>query len=115
MTQASLFDAPTFANRAPIAANVDPISSHLAAAEITRSGLRGAQKQKVLAALRNAPGRTSAELAALAGLERYLVARRLPDLMHDGLVKQAEIRNCRVTGRRAVTWRTIREGGNAAQ
>jgi hypothetical protein len=39
------------------------------------------------------------------GLDRHMVARRLPDLKHDGLVEQGEMRTCKVTGRKAVTWR----------
>ncbi len=105
MTQPTLFDS--FANREPIAANVDPVTSHFAAAEITRSGLRSCQKAAVLAGLRMYPNLTSAELAVTWALDRYLVARRLPDLMHDGLVEQGEIRNCRVTGRKAVTWKGL--------
>lgn len=115
MNQPSLFDAPAFSNRAPIAANVDPLSSHLAAQEITRSGRRGAQKRAVLEALKAAPERTSAELARFAGLDRYAVARRLPDLAHDGFAEQGPMRKCRITGRPAVTWKPIVEGDNAAQ
>ncbi len=105
MTQPTLFDS--FANRELIAANVDPVTSHLAAADITHSGLRASQKRAVLNAVERFPGRTSAELADAADLDRYLVARRLPDLKHDGFVEQGEIRNCRVTGRKAVTWKGL--------
>ena len=105
MTQPTLFDS--FANREPIAANVDPISSHLAAAEITRNGLRGKQKLQVLEAVIESPGRTSAELAAWAGMDRYAVARRLPDLRQDGFVEQGPMRKCKVTGKPAVTWKAL--------
>ena len=100
MKQPSLFD-----NREPLAANRDPITSHLAASQLTQSGARGKQKQRVLEALRSYPGRTSAELALAAALDRYLVARRLPDLRSDGLAQQGAIRQCGVTGKQAVTWR----------
>lgn len=100
MKQPSLFD-----NREPIAANLDPITSHIAADSITRSGVRGNQKRKVLDALERYPGRTSAELALAMAADRYMVAKRLPDLLHDGLVEQGAIRACRVSGRPAVTWR----------
>ncbi len=100
MKQPGLFD-----NREPIAANVDPITSHIAAQQITQSGARDSQKRKVLDALRKYPNKTSAELALAAAMDRYLVAKRLPDLMHDGLVEQGSIRTCRISGRPAVTWR----------
>lgn len=108
MTQPTLFDS--FANREPIAANVDPVTSHLAAAEITRSGLRASQKRAVLNAVARFPNRTSAELAGATRLDRYLVARRLPDLRQDGFVEQGEIRICRVTGHKAVTWKACESG-----
>ncbi len=105
--QPGLFDPiEPFPNREPIAANADPASSHIAAREITESGLRGRQKREVLEALR-ACGmqRTSAEVAYDSKLDRHMVARRLPDLREDGLVEQCEMHTCGVTGRKAVTWR----------
>jgi hypothetical protein len=109
MIQPGLFDSvEPFPNSERIAANADPASSHIAASEITRSGLRGRQKRLVLQALgffKDPP--TSAELAQLGKIDRYTVARRLPDLMHDGLVEQGIIRSCSVTGRKAVTWKVV--------
>jgi DNA-binding HxlR family transcriptional regulator len=107
MIQPGLFDpVEPFPNCGPIAANADPATSHITGREITESGLRGRQKLGVLVALRsriNPP--TSAELAQLMHMDRHMVARRLPDLKHDGLVEQGEMRTCNVTGRKAVTWR----------
>jgi len=97
-----------FEDREPIAGNTDPVSSHIAARQITQDGSRGRMKAKVLEALKTYPGRTSAELAVAAVMDRYTVARRLPDLMHDGLAEQGEMRKCLVTGRWAVTWRVIK-------
>jgi hypothetical protein len=88
--------------RAPLAANSDPASSHIAAAEITANGTRAAQKLAVLEALKSLPGSTSMELAQVARLDRHRVARRLPDLEADGLVRRGA---CAVTGRQAITWR----------
>ncbi len=105
--QHGLFDpVEPFPNRGPVAANADPASSHITGREITASGLRGRQKREVLKALHdcgNPP--TSAEIADMYDLDRHMVARRLPDLKHDGLVEQGEMRTCKVTGRKAVTWR----------
>lgn len=72
----------------PLARRTDPPSSHRAAEAITRSGQRAAQKLAVLQALQRFDGSTSRELSELAGLDRYAVARRLPELERDGRVKR---------------------------
>ena len=96
---------PLFANRAPIAAAGDPESSHQSAHELTASGKRDAQKKQVLEALVGMKQAvTSAELAEWAVLDRHMVARRLPDLEADLLVRRAGKRNCRITGHEAIVW-----------
>jgi hypothetical protein len=97
-----------FAPRKPIAAKADPVSSHLAAAEITASGLRAGQKAELLEWLRGAlEPLTSAEISAASGFDRHGVARRLPDLAADKLVERCPIRDCRQSRRPAVTWRAL--------
>ncbi len=93
----------------PISRWTDPESSHRAGQELIESGAHAAQKNAVLALVRAKPDSTSAELADLAEragvpLDRYAVARRLPDLEKDGKVCRSGMRDCRVSGRRAVTW-----------
>ena len=88
----------------PAARRRDPVSSHLAAAHITRSGKRGAQQDQAAAAVRAHPGHTSFELALLTSLDRYLLARRLPECETAGRVKRGLIRHCTVTGRMAMEW-----------
>lgn len=96
-------------NHQPIFANNDPHTSALAAAEITSSGQRTSEKRKVLEALRAEPLHiTSMELAKRLGVDRYMVAKRLPDLACDGLVERCAARNCSVTKRKAITWRAAR-------
>src|SRR5580693_1525374 len=74
-------------NRAPLARSSDPLSSHLAAAELERSGRRAGQKRALLEWLRGqSRPMTSAEIARASGMERHGVARRLPDCERDGLV-----------------------------
>ncbi len=78
--------------------STDPASSHAAAAQHVASGAHASQKQQVLAALRSWPGSTSKELAARAGLGRFVAARRLPDLEKAGEVRReryADGRECR--------------------
>jgi hypothetical protein len=105
MRQAKLFE-----NTAPIAANADPITSHLAAEELTESGARDAQKYAVLSALRGelVPP-TSRELARTSQMDRYVVARRLPDLEADGWARKVGQRKCSITDRQCVTWEAIRK------
>lgn len=89
--------------RTPSSRANDPGSSHEAADENTRSGARASQQHRVLAWVRRWPGRTSRELAALANVDRYMIARRLPELapVH---IRRGELRTCAVTHKRAVTW-----------
>lgn len=86
------------------ARRTDPLSSHEAAQEMTRSGIRQSQRDQILRLVTHRGGETSAELAQYASLDRYVVARRLPELQAERLVKKGPIRKCRVSGRRAVTW-----------
>lgn len=98
---ADLFATPNI--RTPAARNTDPETSHIAAEAITKSGVRAHQQRQVLAALREWPGCTSAELAQRASMDRYAVARRLPELVPTFAV-QGGARRCHVSGRPAVTW-----------
>jgi hypothetical protein len=88
----------------PIARATDPATSHEAAADITASGLRASQCSRVLQAVEATPGRTSAELAQEQGINRYVVARRLPEIEAARRIHRGEIRTCAVSGRRATTW-----------
>lgn len=83
---------------APRAATRDPLSSHAAADAMERSGRLWRQLDRVLAAVRATPGLSSGELAARHGLDRHMVARRLPDAERAGLVRRIEV------GARQVRW-----------
>lgn len=89
----------------PAARATDPVSSHLAAEEMTRSGKRAYQAERVLDLVRKHPHHTSLELAQYGTLDRYQLARRLPDLVALGLVERSrEPRLCAVGKRPAHTW-----------
>lgn len=90
------------------AANADPVTSDMAAERIEASGHATAQRRAVLEAVLAHPGRTSAELAQLAGMDRYAPARRLPELRKAGLVRNAGQRNCMIAGTLAETWEAAR-------
>lgn len=106
--QRSLFDGSDLITEAKhLAARSDPPTSKLAAAELVASGRHDAQKTAVLSALRaHCEPVTSAELAWSACLDRHTTARRLPDLERAGLVERGPARACRLTGHKAVTWRS---------
>ena len=87
----------------PISRKTDPVSSSLAEMEVSIFA-RGEQQKIVLAAVTDHPGCTSMELSVVCGLDRYQVARRLPELERVRLVRKGPIRVCQVGGRKAVTW-----------
>jgi len=84
---------------APIAANSDPISSHLAGAAIKASGADANQMRAIVAWMR-ANAReplTSFEIAKYAGFDRYHVGRRMATLEQQGKVERCAKRICRVS------------------
>jgi len=102
------FQTYHYLNRQKIFATKDPPTSKLAGDAITRSGKRDSDKAKVLAFLRSRKGLyTSAEIAALSGLDRYLCARRLPDLERDHFVRRGLPQTCTITKQKAITWEAV--------
>ncbi len=99
-----LFAVPTMTVETPAARHTDPETSHIAAEEVTASGLRGHQQRQVAEAVRQWPGSTSAELAQYMCAERVMPARRLPELELAGSVERGEPRRCTVKGRLSLTW-----------
>ena len=88
----------------PIVHANDPITSHEAAEEITRSGRRKTDATLVLTAVQQLPGSTSTELAtAIPALTLYAVRRRLTDLHHSDKVRQGDPQ-ARHGERKQVTW-----------
>ena len=91
----------------PLAHRADPPSSFQAGDRALKTGKVRGQMKLCLLAVRRWPGRTSAELAVLLGLNRHDPARRLPSLEHRGLVKKGPSRMCTVCKRLCVTWRAV--------
>ena len=89
----------------PRARRSDPETSHLAAERI-RPKLRK-QQQAVLDALARWPGSTAVELAHETGLDRYLVSRRLPELV-PVYVRRGRPRECTVAHTAQSTWYPVR-------
>lgn len=92
----------------PRARASDVSSSHSAAADLERSGLDRLQAERVLAALKKYPMATSRELSKFARLDRYEVARRLPELHAERKVIRYDptpiTSPCEVSGKRAIRW-----------
>ena len=91
----------------PLAHRVDPLTSFAAGERFQKSGWLRGQMLLVLLALRKWPGKTSAELAELAGLDRHAVARRLPNLADRGLAERGLERECKVYRTPCITWRPL--------
>jgi hypothetical protein len=86
------------------ARHTDPISSHIAGYEVEASGKAHNQRLISYQAVKRYPGLTSKELAMVSGIDRYILARRLPELQG---VKQGNDRFkriCRVSKRLSVIW-----------
>jgi hypothetical protein len=82
----------------------DPWTSDVAEEEITASGARARQQEIALGVVIQHPGCTSLELAEYCSLDRYQLAKRLPEIRRQGKVKNGMKRMCRVGNRPAVTW-----------
>ena len=81
--------------------NTDPITSHMAGDYVESTGIASNQRLIVSKAVADFPGMTSKELADAAGIDRFMVARRLPEIVS---VKRGEARECRIGKRQSLTW-----------
>jgi predicted HTH transcriptional regulator len=86
-----------------LARNTDLVSSHIAAARIEGS-TAAHQRAQAVAAVSNNPGRTSSELAEETGLDRYMLARRLPEALKAGAVTRNGPRADSYTGNPGMVW-----------
>lgn len=105
-----------FSNAEPLARGSDHWTSHAAAEAFTESGKRDSIKARLFDHMRRAgintdeTARTYHEIARTSGLPEAQVWRRLPDLRHDGLVRNGPDRRCTITDRVLQTWRLRRIG-----
>ena len=70
------------------ARRTDPESSHAAADQAEADGTIATHALVTLGAVRRLPGLTSKQLAGACELDRYQIARRLPELERRGLVRR---------------------------
>lgn len=96
------------------ARNTDPDTSHEAARDLVDTGTQAQQHAQVASALRLHPGLTSRELAFSAGLDRHMVARRLPELEAEGLAVHGAPRICSMSRKRCQTWLPVLAGADQA-
>lgn len=96
-TQQSLIALIDTVQAVPRSASGDPVSSERAEIAARESGLMRGQALIVLGLVKSAPGRTSKELAQVdsflrgkCSLDRYQIARRLPELESAKLVRRTD-------------------------
>lgn len=112
MTQLTLFTDISRDEARPRARarRTDPASARASADLVESRGIAPAQRGQVLSLVQRYPGKTSAELAArVQGMDRWQVARRLPELDRAGVIMRGEQRICRVCQRRGITWWPVSE------
>ncbi len=94
------------------ARSTDLTTSHEAARHLVSSGLQSQQQARAALAVLQHPGLTSNELARQTGLDRYMLGRRLPELLEDGRAWRGPKKPCEVSGRSACTWWPVAPGEN---
>ncbi len=97
---------------AQLARSTDSSGSHDAAAHLVRSGAHVAQKDRTAADVRRHPGMTSMQLARETGMDRYMVARRLPDLAKESRVFRGAKALCPISNITVSTWWPVAQGDN---
>ena len=86
----------------------DPVTSHIAAETVQKTGKRSRNQGIALELVRRYPGRTACELSQLTDqMERHEMSRRLPEVAAQGLIHKGARRKSRATGNPAVTWHPV--------
>jgi len=84
----------------PLSRRDDPVTSYRAAERVDYQN----QKERVYAALKALGPSTSAEVAQYLGTDRYMPARRLPDLVRAGRVAKGPYRRCKALGTECIVY-----------
>lgn len=101
-------NAPDVPRETPASRSTDPESSREAEQHMNDSGERDRQRQRVLEAVREHSGLTTKHLAQRTGMDRHMVARRMPELERQGLVRRGPVVHDPDCGRQARTRATGR-------
>lgn len=91
---------------------VDLSTIHDAAHYVVASSLQANQHYQSAKAVTDNPGMTSNELAQATVPDRYMLARRLPELIKAGRVWRGANTPCAVRGHTACTWWPVAPGSN---
>lgn len=92
---------------APLARSTDPVTSHIAADRLRKSGSIAPQVAETIAAVRAFPGRTTHELSVDARMDRYVLAKRVSVAERMGLIQRGAKRPCSITGFPAEPWSPV--------
>lgn len=87
-----------------LARRKDPATSHDSARAVERKGKAHSDREACLQAVRQHPGKTAYEIAAILGIEGIIPGKRLPELRKPHLVKNGPPRICAVRKSKAMTW-----------
>lgn len=68
----------------------DPASSHRAEERVRTTGAMRGQRKIAFGLVKQYPGKSSKELARLGSLDRYQLARRLPELLEMKMITRTE-------------------------
>ncbi|MFG6111151.1 winged helix-turn-helix domain-containing protein [Stenotrophomonas nematodicola] len=96
------------------ARDTDIGTSHEAAVHVVATGIQAWQQDRAAAAVKAHPGLTSMELAKATGHDRYMLARRLPELLDTARVWRGPKKTCKVSRISACTWWPVAPGENLA-
>jgi hypothetical protein len=88
----------------PAARESDPSTSHEAAEHITKTGVRGHQQRQCAEAVKQWPGSTCRELAALSLIPNEVLHKRLSECVTARAVRVGDKRECSVTRRTALVY-----------
>lgn len=88
----------------PASRNTDPMSSHIAERQTTKSGVRVSNLMKVFNFVKAKPGHTAGEIAKALGMERGEVSKRLADARNLKMLVNGKERKCQVKGSQMMTW-----------
>lgn len=90
---------------APRRCSTVPNTSRRALDRVLSSGSASSKRARIVAAMATfTEPKTAAEIAQLAGLNRYDVSRRMKEIQALGVVRRCLIRACTVLGSECFTW-----------
>ncbi len=90
-----------------LARTTDPRSSLRGADHVENSGKLSTQCQQIYEALKDHPMHTARELAIAAGIDYYIIQRRLSILETRNLAQRRGERECTISGIKVTVWEAV--------